>query len=155
MFDVEIDTGDIERAWREAVEELARGVVRGVVRGVAEGARAALSTGGWRDRTGETRRRTTGTVETTARNGAAGEIASLVPHASFLDQGTAPHEIRPRTRRALRWEDGGGEHFATRVQHPGTAPTGYMGEAYQKAERVIVREVEVGVARAQSILDRY
>jgi len=178
MFAVELDTSDIERAWAAAVDELARGVVRGVVRGIPEGVEAALSTGRWKDRSGETRRRTTGTVETTTRNGAAGVIESLVPWASYLDQGTAPHEIRPKEghgfkgplqrgqsrravddigthRVALRWEDGGQVHFARVVHHPGTAPTGYMGEAYQKAGRVIVREVEVGVARAQAILDKY
>lgn len=54
-------------------------------------------------------------VTTTAKNTA--------PHARYVDEGTPPHLIRPRSARVLRFEADGGVVFARRVQHPGTRPT--------------------------------
>ena len=175
MLTIDIDPSDIERAWAAAVREMSRGVVLGVQRGVMEGADAALATGRWKDRSGETRRKTRGIVDVVVQNGAVGRLESLVPWASFLDAGTSPHEIRPKEghgfvgplrggqsrrtvtdigthRASLRWESAGGIRFARVVHHPGTKATGYMAEGMRKCERVIVREVEIGVARAQSLL---
>ena len=39
------------------------------------------------------------------------------------------------------------------VKHPGTKPDGFMGRAYHKAERVLLREVEVGLAELQREID--
>ena len=181
MYTLQIhtDASDIESMWRAMVDEFSRGTVRGLVVGLAEGERAALSTGRWKDRTGETRRNTRGVVEYTTSNGGAGELHSLVPHASFLEEGTAPHKIRPKVesgfrgpvrpgqgrrgendigthRVALRWHDDGGQvHFARIVNHPGTKATGYMAAGVHQIERTFLRELEVSVARAQSIADRY
>jgi hypothetical protein len=179
VYTVYVDTSDIEGAFREIVAELARGTVRGLVVGLREGGEAAVSTGRWKDRTGETRAKTKGVVELTTQNGGAGELQSLVDHASFLDEGTKAHWIRPKVgqgemgpllagqsrrtstdigthRVALRWyEEGGTVHFARAVHHPGTQPTGYMAAGVQQFERTFVREIEVSVARAQDIADRY
>jgi hypothetical protein len=38
---------------------------------------------------------------------------------TFLEFGTEPHEIKPKNKKALRWVDGGKEHFAKKVNHPG------------------------------------
>ncbi len=176
---IHADASDIEAMWRDMVMEFARGTVRGLVVGLREGEQTALSTGRWKDRTGETRRNTRGIVEYTTVNGGAGELQSLVPHASFLEEGTAPHKIRPKvesgfqgpvrrgqgrrsetdigtTRVALRWHDEGGQvHFARVVNHPGTQATGYMAAGVHQLERTFLRELEVSVARAQSIADRY
>jgi hypothetical protein len=176
---VQFDLGDIETAWAAACRELARGCVQAVIHGVADGATAALSTGRWRDRTGETRSKTRGIVETITTNGAAGELHSLVKWASYLEDGTRPHEIRPKAgsgemgpllpgqsrraktdigthRVALRWfDDGGAIHFARVVHHPGTQPTGYMNEGFTTCARVMIDEVEAGVANAQHVLDSY
>jgi hypothetical protein len=46
-------------------------------------------------------------------------------------------------------------HFARVVHHPGTRPTGYMAAGVHQLERTFIRELEVSVARAQSIADRY
>lgn len=174
----DFDISDLEHGWSMVARELGRACVSAVVNGVAEGVEAALSTGRWKDRTGETRAKTKGVVYTATATGAAGEMQSLVKHASYLEEGTTPHWIRPKAghgemgpllpgqsrraktdigthRVALRWyDDGGGVHFARAVYHPGTQPTGYMGEGYLRCQRVMIREVESGVARAQDIMDR-
>ena len=43
-----------------------------------------------------------------------------VPYAKYVLDGTRPHEIRPRTAKALHWKGAGGDVFAQVVNHPGT-----------------------------------
>lgn len=48
------------------------------------------------------------------------EIGSRVPYAGFIEFGTRPHVIRPRSKQALAWK--GAEHPVRLVHHPGTKP---------------------------------
>lgn len=57
----------------------------------------------------------------------AGPVAS---YGAAVEFGSAPHEIRPRTARALWWP--GARHPVARVQHPGTAPQPYMIPAFER-----------------------
>jgi hypothetical protein len=142
------------REWHQVELALSDGVQKGVEYGVKEGIDEALSTRRWKDRTGVTVSKTRGYLEMRVPGGAVGIMECDVPHASFLDQGTAPHDIYPRYASALRWYDEGGNPvFAQHVHHPGTKGDGFFGRAYLKCERVIVREIELGVYRAQLILD--
>jgi len=49
----------------------------------------------------------------------------------FVREGTKPHKILPRYKKALHWASGGGaaeggqDFFATEVNHPGTKPNPY------------------------------
>ena len=43
----------------------------------------------------------------------------------FVRGGTKPHKIRPRYKKALKFKMGGGDVFATEVNHPGTKPNPY------------------------------
>lgn len=52
-----------------------------------------------------------------------------VKWALMHHDGTAPHEIRPNRRRALRFVVGGRVMFRTRVWHPGTRGTYYLTRA--------------------------
>lgn len=47
--------------------------------------------------------------------------ATVVAHyaAYFIDAGVKRHEIKPRTRKTLRFESGGNIVFTKRVNHPG------------------------------------
>lgn len=54
-------------------------------------------------------------------------------YAAFVEFGTKPHEIRPRTKRVLRWKSGGSYRYARRVQHPGTRAQPYMIPGAQAA----------------------
>ena len=45
--------------------------------------------------------------------------------------GTKPHTIRPRRRRALRFVSGGHVVYATRVRHPGTRGTKFLTRALE------------------------
>ncbi len=178
MYTIVIDNEDeFRHEWRRVEDAIGDGTVRGVVLGVKEGAVEALRTRRWKDRTGATARATRGVVEVTAHGAAAGYIECAVPHATYLADGQKPHEIWPKAghqfvgplmpnqrrraksdigthRVALRWYSAGGQvHFATKVNHPGTHPDAFMANGRMKCQLAIVREVELGVVRAQGILD--
>lgn len=53
--------------------------------------------------------------------------------AAWIEFGTKPHVIRPRTKQALYWP--GAAHPVAKVRHPGTAPTENMAEALEFAAR--------------------
>lgn len=51
----------------------------------------------------------------------------------FVIEGTAAHEIRPSTRKALFWP--GADHPVAFVHHPGTQPNDFVGRAMDEVER--------------------
>jgi hypothetical protein len=58
-----------------------------------------------------------------AGNGSA-EVYANAEYAGFIENGTRPHVIRPRSGRALRFPIGGGAGFgfARVINHPGSRP---------------------------------
>lgn len=59
---------------------------------------------------------------------------SGLPVPVFVEFGTAPHKITPKTAKALRWiGDSGDVIFAKRVFHPGTTPNPYMRRGVNRA----------------------
>jgi hypothetical protein len=59
----------------------------------------------------------------------------LVSYAGFVENGTAPHEIRPIRSRVLAFKGSEGKMvFASVVQHPGTKPNPFMHRTLEKVE---------------------
>ncbi len=56
-------------------------------------------------------------------------------YARFVSEGTAPHEIRPRNKKVLRFSVAGNTVYARRVRHPGTRANPYVDTAFDDAER--------------------
>ncbi len=155
MFTIRFEGLDeLQRDWSEACRALSDGCRAGVTKGVEEGAAEARAVHRWRNRTGETERGIEGHVEVSTGGGAEGVIVSPAAHSTELEEGTAAHVIRARRAKALRWEDASGVHFAGAVQHPGTQASPFMGPAALKAERVMVREIEVSEDVAAHIMAR-
>ena len=74
-----------------------------------------------------------------------GHDPARAPHAVFVHWGTRAHVIKPKNRRALRFQPGGGAcAFARKVQHPGYKGDAWLVRAAQDAARKMqdfVREV--------------
>jgi hypothetical protein len=176
-FDVEIDTSEVEREWAEALSVLARGINTGVERGVTDGAAQARSSHPYQDHSHALTSSIRGYLERGAVGEAVGVIEAGAKHASFVESGTAAHDIYPKAgngtmgplrkgqsrrsktdvgthRVALRWESNGEIHFAAMVHHPGSRPMPFLGPAVQKAERVIEVEVELAAERVRQIMER-
>lgn len=54
------------------------------------------------------------------------------PYAGYVEFGTAPHEIRPRSAKALRFTIGSQVVFARVVHHPGTRAAHYVAGAFEQ-----------------------
>lgn len=61
--------------------------------------------------------------------GLEGVIVCDHPATLFVLYGTRPHVIRPRRKKALRFDVGGRTVFAAVVHHPGTRPNDFLGRA--------------------------
>ena len=59
---------------------------------------------------------------------AEGVCGTNIKYAPGLEYGTAPHEIRPVTKKALYWK--GAEHPVKVVHHPGNPPYPFLRPAY-------------------------
>ncbi|MFI9026299.1 hypothetical protein [Streptomyces sp. NPDC053560] len=61
--------------------------------------------------------------------GLRGVITCDHPAVNYVLEGTRPHIIRPRRKKALRFDVGGQTVFAKVVHHPGTKPNNFLGRA--------------------------
>ncbi|WP_394847397.1 hypothetical protein LZC95_08020 [Pendulispora brunnea] len=169
---------ELQRDWHRGLVEIAVSVVEAVDKGTSEGAHEARTNHRYEDRTAALTKSISGRVTGRALGvggAATGEIVAMAPYARYVDEGTAPHVIRPKAakgfvgplhrgqsrrsdkgapRSLLIWVDQHGvKHAAPVVHHPGTKPYGFMAVAYIKCERVMVREIEIGIARARRIIE--
>lgn len=64
--------------------------------------------------------------------GLQGVIVCDHPATRFVLDGTRPHIIRPRRKKALRFEIRGREVFAAYVRHPGTRPNNFLARALRE-----------------------
>jgi hypothetical protein len=60
-------------------------------------------------------------------------VPGVTDYLSYILNGTPPHTIRPRRRKALRFIGRGGVVFAKVVHHPGTRARPFMQKALEKA----------------------
>lgn len=59
----------------------------------------------------------------------AGVSARGAPYWVNIEYGTAPHVITPKKAKRLKFNIGGNEVYAKKVQHPGTAPNPFVKRA--------------------------
>lgn len=71
------------------------------------------------------------------------------PYAAFVHEGTRPHVIRPKDKKALA-DKKTGRFFGRKVQHPGTKPNPFMLRAAKKTAPEINRLIGGDVERAVS-----
>jgi hypothetical protein len=156
MFTAEIEgLSEITASFGKAVNLVHQGVSRGVIHGVKEGATEARQKHTFKNRSHALEQSIEGVPFGWVNGGSRfdGIIRATAKHASWVEYPTRPHVITVRYAKWLHWEEPQGDHhFAKRVNHPGTKGQPFMHLAYFKAERVIIREIEIGIAQAQSVL---
>lgn len=76
----------------------------------------------------------------------------VAPYGIYVHEGTKPHSIFPKRKKALRWAQGGGFIFSKDVLHPGTEPDPFMTGAWEHYESKIperfVRAVDMAIKEA-------
>lgn len=128
MFSVstsfDLDRGRIERMLRLPGGMVWNNMERRVRRVEAEAIRRAP--GGMKAR-----------IRAQIRRGPTGDFQGIIkvehPAALYVLNGTRPHRIVPRTKKALRFTVGGQVVFATVVNHPGNKPNNFLKEALRAA----------------------
>lgn len=71
--------------------------------------------------------------------------ASGSNYALFVLFGSRPHKIVPKTKKALRWPNGGGFQFAKSVDHPGYVGDNYLYRAADEAVRQFSKIVDEAI----------
>ena len=143
--------------WEKRVVRVIRdGLRKAVNRAAREGASEARQRHQFKNRTGALERSIGSVVDAGSTNGDYGaEIVALESYASLVEGGHRPHEIRARRQAALAFVNRSGQLiFRVRVMHPGAKAHPFMSFAYFKAERVLIREVELSIAKAQEALNQ-
>lgn len=144
---------EIAREFAEADRAISDGVRDGVRDAVTEGAAEARATHKYKDRSGALTGAISGRVLMSTTGAAFGEMRASKEYASYVEGGTEPHIIEPRRAKMLRFVINGRTVFASKVNHPGTKPFPFMGQAYLKAQRVLQSRIEVGIERARKIIE--
>ncbi len=135
---------DLVDEWDRGLALLSDGIRRGVRQGIDEGAREAVNTRRYKDQTGLLTSRIKGWIEISTPGGAIGVLGAFTHYASYVNDGTEPHEIHGNPFLVFKGRNGQWV-YARKVNHPGTKPDGFMSRAYWKVERVVLREVELSV----------
>lgn len=74
----------------------------------------------WKDRTSTARRALHAGAEKAGKDKIRFYLAHGVQYGAFLEDGTKPHVIRAKNKKALYWR--GASHPVRAVKHPGTKP---------------------------------
>jgi hypothetical protein len=173
MWDARVEgLAELEKDLEAAQKALVSGAQHAVGMACREGAAEARANHRYKDRTHKLTESIRGEDLYWTREGAEGVIVAAKHYASFVEEGTPPHDIYPKlgggfigpgrkgqgrrkiARAVLAWSAGGTMHFARFVHHPGTPSLPFMALAYIKAERVLEREMHIALAQAQAIFDR-
>ena len=101
----------------KAVEKAPRGMMRTLALSAVKNQKNLAPV-----RTGNLRR----TIHVASATATSAVTVASANYAAAVEFGTAPHVIRPRRRKALRFNVGGSVVFAKKVNHPGTRPQPFM-----------------------------
>lgn len=180
LFDITVETGELEDtifSLGETCERLlSAGVVNGVKEAVDSGAAYARANHQWTSRTGELEGSIAGRMDVVTQNGAAGTIEAMAKHASYMERGTPPHVIRPKEgegfvgplqrgqsrrkkddigthRVALRWVQDGQVRFASVVHHPGTEAMPFIGPAGDAAALILTDSIDTALSAVAALIE--
>ena len=65
---------------------------------------------------------------------------SNVKYARGVEEGTSPHVIRAKNKKALYWK--GAKHPVKSVRHPGSRAKPFLIPAFEKEKEVLIRDLE-------------
>ena len=82
------------------------------------------------------------------RNGIATNVGNLevtvhtsnIKYARIVEEGSRPHTIRAKGKKALYWK--GARHPVKSVRHPGSKAKPYLIPAFEKEKEVIIKDIE-------------
>lgn len=140
---VEFDLSGIRATFEDTCRRVRVGAEEMAINLAEDGADYARGNHSYTDRTGDL----TGSIQWRPVSASAGQITteiiaggSKAPYARIIEEGSKPHKIRGNP--LVFTAKSGDLVFCREVDHPGTRPYGFMGQAYFKAERRIPLEFQ-------------
>ena len=79
-------------------------------------------------------------IATDVRNLEVTVHTSNIKYARIVEEGTRPHTIRAKGKKALYWK--GAKHPIKSVRHPGSKAKPYLIPAFEKEKEVVVKDIE-------------
>lgn len=179
MFSAELDLSDCQRGRDQTLHEMETGIQE-ATRLAAEAGADEAKRGPFKDKTGQLRSNIIAEFLRSTERSSEWAIYSPTPYSIFVEEPTRPHDIYPKagysqmgplrngqTRRGrgrgphehvvgrgqfLRWKDDGGEqHFAKMVHHPGTPGAKFMAMGKLVAEYTLKDGLQTMVLNIQRI----
>ena len=138
-----MDSKAFVQSMKAASKQLAKLVYHAVSKAAEQGAAQARVSPLYKFRTGKLR----SSIHTKSVSPTHSQAIAGAKHASWVENGTKPHFIRPRRKKWLRFEQNGAIRFAKEVRHPGTAPRPFMQRARDKVEPLFTRLCREAVER--------
>ncbi len=139
----------------EADEELERTCRHAVSAAVDAAKTTAISTKRYQNRSGDLTKSIDGYITASGKTWATGVFEATAEYATFVDEGTKPHVIRPKAGKYLTFPGkNGGTVFAREVNHPGTKPDGFFERGVDAAVKVLDAEVDAGLGRIHYLIIR-
>jgi hypothetical protein len=65
---------------------------------------------------------------------------SNIKYARLVEEGTRPHTIRAKNKKALYWK--GAKHPVKSVNHPGSKAKPYLIPAFEKEKEVLIKDLK-------------
>lgn len=93
-------------------------------------------------------------VENQGLRGTVGPDLDATPYALFVHEGTDPHEIRPRNKKALWWPGAPGNHPWAKVMHPGTVANPFLERAFSQIKSPVEQVFRMALDRAVKRIQR-
>jgi hypothetical protein len=176
---ITIDTTELRRKIAASLPAIERDITR-AVNSASKVMVDRAKQGEFKDQTGELRRSISYVAVGWQNRGYYNKVLAATPYALYVEEPTKPHWIYPKagynaptsslmpgqTRRgrgpgphkstvggghALRWVNASGEHFASRVYHPGTAGFHFMYRAGQWARIKLIQELHGNFTELRSV----
>ena len=141
MFEAHLD-GEAEfmRDVQAFTRDVQQGLETAVMHACQVGANEAKR-GAFKDQSGAMRKRIHWRLIASSLAEATGEFASPVEYSSFVEDGTKPHVIRPRSGKFLRFKGSGGMVYARSVRHPGSRARKMFARSVPKIQSELQRIV--------------
>jgi len=148
---------ELERDFARVSQELSNIVRHAAITGAREGVAQAKARHRYKDQTGKLTKTAKAVSEVSTPGGATALMVWPMKYASFVENGTRRHNIpfeKTVGNPFLHFVWHGVPVTFARVDHPGNKAYAFAGDAYLKAERVLWREVDLGISRSKTILSK-
>jgi hypothetical protein len=143
------DERELTRHLDSAVLDIERGIMQGLSEGAEMVADRARTDHEYTRRSGDLERNTVDVPAQRKSGGFEAAVAARTPYARYIEEGTAPHGIKPRSANGmLKFQIGGRWISKKFVFHPGTKAYRFLQNAIDAMQDDVAERVEARVLEA-------